>query len=410
MILAAALTAGLTVHAKDEFAWRNLDSDLHGVTADVDQNLENVWGIVPGEEGRTFWVANEASGTVTRYDDNGSPFQLKVGTSFGTQVVTIPPATVPVGQGGTGGTPTGIVFNHAGFGANNAAEFVINGHPSHWLAVTEDGAVVGYNTAADATAFTSSALVGAKTVGAFYTGCTLAFTTAATPVHELFAANFAAGTVDVFDNTFAPVTGGSGFFVDPNPVVGYKPYNVKRYATRDPLTKKILRVILVAYALNDGTNHVTFGAGAGYVNVFQTDGTYVGRLVAQAASNTGFSINAPWGMAIDRKGPKQADDLLLVANHGNGTILTYSLNGVFAATSGTPLSPVPTLGALQRADGEGALQFEQLRGIHFGLKPETAKTFSSDEDELDDGDGTLLFTADLTDNAHGLVGRIFRAP
>ncbi len=398
--------------AGDKFVWKNLVSDLDGVASEVDANLNDSWGVIPGQEGETIWVANAGSGTVTRYDLDGVPFQLNLGTKktpdFGTQVVTIPLSNVGTGNPGTGGAPTGIVLNHAAFGTNNSQEFLLGGKPSHWLAVTEDGGIVGYNTS-NATTFTSSALLGANTVGAFYTGCTLAFTGGTgTAAHRLYAANFAAGTVDVFNSDFSPATDlVVNAFVDPAAVTGYKPYNVKRYATKDPVTKHILRVILVAYAQNDGLNRGVAGDGNGYVDVFGTDGSFKGRLVAQGAATAGRNLNVPWGMAIFRKNAKQADDVLLVANHGSGAILAYSLANVF---TGSFTAQTSSKEVLQRADGEGALLFSQLRAVHFGVKHETAKLFALDEDELDDGDGSLFISADLVDNEHGLIGRIFGAP
>jgi hypothetical protein len=43
----------------------------------------------------------------------------------------------------------------------------------------------------------------------------------------LYAANFHAGTVDVFDNTFAPHSFGGSAFVDPNIPTGFAPFNVQ---------------------------------------------------------------------------------------------------------------------------------------------------------------------------------------
>ena len=234
------------------FNWNDLDSDISGVASFTDPELVNPMGLVMGEDVQTFWVVNNASGTMTRYGLQGKPVVLNGATS--PEVITIPPAA-----GNSIGSPTGLVIDHAAYstvkgGATN--EFLIPGPnsttvPSHFLIVTEDGEVCGFNPGS---ATPSSATVGATVAGADYKGAAIAYvdtSTTSTPSfqHFLFAANFATGSIDVFTNAFQPVTLGTGVFPgtfsDADP--GFAPYNVKRYSHRDPLTRKILRVLLVAY-------------------------------------------------------------------------------------------------------------------------------------------------------------------
>jgi flagellar hook protein FlgE len=494
-VVAAALATTLAsfAHAAPPvptFTWDNYTSSIDGVTYLIDDHLKDPWGLVPGEEGKTIWVANELTGTVTRYLLDGEKFGFggtKAVPTFTPEVVTIPSATT-----GTG-SPTGIVYNHAAFlpivdsnvefpqaysqsgtvkggddivlttdtdvfvvgmpvndGGNvipsgTTIKSILSGNgfvmsakatgtaavtetlnftiPSRWLSVTEDGLIVGFNggtvTAANNSALFATVL---KTVtGAVYTGCTLAYTGGTGSAnHQLFAANFATGMIDVFDNDSGLTQGTS--FSDTNlpavPTTGdaWKPYNVKRYATADKSVtgdttgKKIKRVLLVAYVLVDSTDAIISGEGDGFVDVFTTAGVFVTRLaapvVSTAAAPNDDSINTPWGMAIFRETTHQAGDKLFLTNQGNGVTLSYSLAGVFTATSSTP--PVtPT--ELDRPDGY-PLRFNNLHAIHFGLKPESISAYAADEDELDNGDGTLYFDADLFGQTRGLFGRIFAKP
>jgi hypothetical protein len=271
-----------------------------------------------------------------------------------------------------------------------------------------DGCVVGFNIAANSTE-NPSATIGTKVSGAYFTGCALELTGGSgVAAHQLFVADFGNGVVDVFNSDFTQATLGGSAFVDPNPVTGFKPYNIHKYTTKDPVTKAVLRLLLVAYAQDSGTDHApVVGAGEGYINVFKTDGTYVMRLVNPNTSVDGFNIDIPWGMAILRTSAKQADDLLVVACHGNDALLTYKLAGVFNTPGQLPAAQNAPHGDLQRADGTGPLRFSLIRGIHFGHPVQSVATFASDEDELgSDSKAPLYFTADIAFDERGLYGEI----
>jgi uncharacterized protein (TIGR03118 family) len=420
LVLAAVCSAGLTSGGSAAGlagTWTNLNSSIYGVSDRHDDKLDDPWGVAPGATGTTVWVANELTGTVTRYDLNGKPYDI--GSS--PEVVTVPPA--PGSAAGTVGTPTGLVFDHLAFKTGNM-EFPItvgtSTVPSTWLSVTLDGNIVGFNTNVTQTTATPSAVIGATVAGAYFTGCTIAeggtaaAGTAGTS-HQLFATDFAKGVVDVFNTNWTQATLATGAFTDSSIPTGFKPYNIKRYATKDPLTNKFYRVLLVAYAEDSGTLNgnihvLTTGNGTGYIDVFDTSGNLLERLANPSTSSPAFDIDAPWGMAIYRKNGKQANDEVIVANHGSGVLLTYSLKGVFNPLLSLTV-PVPQdgpSGILERADGEGPLRFELLRGVHFGAPVESTTTaFSNDEDELGTtGSDPLYFDADLAFDERGLFGRM----
>jgi uncharacterized protein (TIGR03118 family) len=414
----AALAAGpVLAEPTPKFFWNDLDSDINGVGAFTDANLVNPIGLVFGEEGQTFWVADNATGKLTRYGLQGKPF-VPSGTTV-PEVITIPPA-----NGNTIGAPTGLVIDHAAFSTAPgvaSAEFLIPGAtgtsvPSHFLIVTEDGEVCGFNPAsAAATGGTPSATVGATVAGADYKGAAIAYvntSTTTTPSyqHFLFAANFASGKVDVFNNAFQPVTTGSGTFpgMFSDADSGFAPFNVKRYARRDPLTGKILRVLLVAYAkINPADpSQALPGAGNGYITVFSLGapddapaGTKIGRLVANTGSDNG--LNVPWGLAL-KCGSKQANDELLVGNNGSGEVHAFSLAGVFGPALNTPAADKGPL----NGPGGLPLDFSGLWALHFQGPVLPLSKFAADDDELLIGDGTLYFSAGLLDGTHGLTGNI----
>src|SRR5437899_7605757 len=100
--------------------------------------------------------------------------------------------TDPTGDTKTA-TPTGQVFN-------DTTVFNVSGQPATFIFATEDGTISGWNPSADRA--NSIVLVDNSTLGAVYKGLAVA-TSNNGPM--LYAANFQAGTVDVFDANLTPV-------------------------------------------------------------------------------------------------------------------------------------------------------------------------------------------------------------
>ncbi len=125
----------------------------------------------------------------------------------------------------------------------------------------------------------------------------------------LYAANFAAGTVDVLKgNAGAPDLTGS--FTDPNLPSGYAPFNVQNLAGN----------IYVTYALRDATTgDDVAGPGHGFVDAFDTNGNFLQRIATQGA------LNSPWGLAIAPASFGAIAGDLLVGNFGDGTINAFNL-------------------------------------------------------------------------------------
>jgi uncharacterized protein (TIGR03118 family) len=226
----------------------NLVSDLPGAAAVTDPNLVNSWGISESS-GSPFWISDNNAGLTTLYNVPGAG-----PVSINPLAVNIP---TPVSF--TGGAPTGTVFNTGSAGAfeitgpNNVGTTI--SASAAFLFATEDGTIVGWNPGIDPTGkfagpahFSEQAVIAKDNsgnnftqpdptlqTGAVYKGLAIA-TNSTTPIVSgdtnstslLYAANFRAGTIDVYGTDLKPVTGlSAGAFTDPGLPAGYAPFNVQ---------------------------------------------------------------------------------------------------------------------------------------------------------------------------------------
>jgi len=308
----AALPGSL--RAANAYVVRNLVSDIPDLADHTDPNLKGAWGISESSKS-PFWISDAATGLSTLYNSTGGVIPV---------VVTIPPSKAGAAQG----TPTGTVFN------GTTGFTIATGEPALFIFDTLDGTISGWNSAVNK----AQAIVAVDNsgAGAIYTG--LAIGTNGTTTY-LYAANFFAGTIDVFDSTYAPVTLPNAF-QDSKLPAGYAPFNIQSLGGN----------LYVAYALqNTGKNFAVPGAGNGYVDVFDTSGNLKQQLIV------GGKLNAPWGLAIAPAGFGDYASDVLVGNFGDGTIDVYNpTTGAYVATLndayGTPIV-VPGLWALQAGNG-----------------------------------------------------------
>ena len=411
------------------FASTNSVSDILGVAHDTDLALVNPWGFTIGPDGNLH-INNNGTGVNGFYSPEG--YLLPSATSSALHTYAISQATI---TSGTVGSPTGIVLNRLGFTAIGSNDFMIprvipvsgTSGPSHYLIATEDGAICGYNETVDA-ANTVKAYDGSAN-GAGYTGLALSFVSGTDGVtvtdaahHRLYAANFRAGKIDVFDSNFTPVTlTGSNTFTDPNlpPLPAgrsWSPFNVHNIAFVGAKGKTERR-ILVAYAVHSTTNDPMDdipSAGSGAVAVFMPNGEFVEELVPPGELNNlqngqfipevvpANGLNSPWGLAIDHTpfAKVGAHAVVLVGNHGDGTINAFAFDA--ASKEGM------YLGVITNNEGN-PLAFDGLWALHFGPKKvQTLEQFRShpDVDELSEDGETLFFSAGILGESHGLVGKI----
>jgi uncharacterized protein (TIGR03118 family) len=333
LLIFAATSFGVANAHADTYSWTNLQSDIAGVATHLDRNLVNSWGMAVSPNG-TIWVSDNGTGVATLYHQDGTAVSL---------VVTIPTAARNRGTG----NPTGVVFNGTTF-----FQVTKNGNsaPALFIFVSEDGSISGWNPTLDQThaiiAVDNGTNLGVNS--AVYKSTTLGV---ANGHNFLYASNFHTGKVETYDESFHQVNPNG--FVDPNLPAGYAPFGIRNFNGE----------IFVTYAKQDHAKHDDVaGQGNGFVNVFDTSGNFLRRLVSNG------NLNSPWGLALVE------GDELWVGNFGDGLINVYDPNtGAFIET-------------LMRADGT-PLQFDGLW------------------DMLPQADG-VFFTAGIADEEHGLFGLI----
>jgi len=345
------LALGASTAAADENSYiqTNLVSDQPGVALLQDANLVNAWGLSASPTS-PIWVANNGTATSTLYTGfNPAPPVNKVGLT-----VAIP-----------GGAPTGTVFNSAaGTGAFPVTDGTVTA-PAAFLFATEDGAIVGWNPtvglAAGQSPPSTMAEVATTVDGANYKGLTLGNTNQGP---RLYAANFTQKRIDVWDGSWTMLDE-PGAFTDPMLPDTYGPFNVQVIGNR----------LFVAYAQVDPeSGDEVAGPGRGFVDVYSLKGKLISRLISHDG------LNAPWGLvrAPGNFGAFSRD--LLVGNFGNGRIHAYDIK------------TGEMLGTLQDPSGK-PIEIDGLWALRFGNG--TMGTHR-----------TLLFTAGIADEDHGLFGEI----
>jgi uncharacterized protein (TIGR03118 family) len=332
---AAALSIALAATSARavEFTVTNLVSDGSVPAVTTDPALINPWGVSYAPTG-PFWVSDNGASVSTLYNGAGAKLGL---------TVAIPPS---------GSAPTGQVFN------SSASGFQIGGTKPVFIFDGEDGTISGW-----APGFGTNAQIGAiSQVGAIYKGLAIDG-----PGSRLYAADFHNGDVELYSNTLGAFT----TFTDPTVAAGYAPFNAQ----------VLNGELFVTFAKQGpGAHDDVAGAGNGYVDAFNLDGTFNRRI-----ASVGDQINSPWGLAIAPASFRQLAGSLLVGNFGDGTISAFDpLSGAFRGRlrglDGTPLV-LGDLWALTPGNGAAAGDTQKI-----------------------------YFTAGLTDEAHGLFGSLTAVP
>jgi len=324
----------------------NLVSDLPGLAQFTDPQLRNPWGIA-FQPGGSIWIA-----------DNGTGLSTFFASSRPSGPVNIPIPSGIAGAWGTIAAPTGTLFNEtSGFSVSKDGR---SGR-SLFLFTTENGTIAGFNPYVDPAHAVVAVDNSTADPGAAYLGLAMGSNASGT---FLFAANFLAGTIDVFDQSFHGVHL-PGSFTDPNLPVGYAPFNVQNIGNK----------LFVTYAARSASGDEVYGPGNGFLDVFDTNGQMLQRLVSQG------SLNAPWGLAVAPPDFGEFSNDLLVGNVGDGQI-----NAFDPATGAWR-------GVLQDAAGQ-AIVLPQVWGLTFGGNGGAGNP------------DTLFFTAGLANETHGLFGSL----
>jgi uncharacterized protein (TIGR03118 family) len=283
----------------------NLVADKSGWDpALLDPTLKDAWGLAWAPSG-IAWVNATTDGVSELYTVEPSVIKPRA-------AVNIPSPTDSVG-----GAPIGVVFNSTkGFplpDKSNAA-FIFDGG---------DGVLSAWNGGAGANAF----VVANNWKTASYTGLTLANSGGA---NFLYAANFKSGKIEVWDTAWNPVTWMP--FHDPGIPAGFANFNIQ----------SVGGWLVVTYAKVGSNGRQEVGAGKGFVDVYNTNGTLVKRLASRGV------LNSPWGVTMapvtflqqqDMKASSESgagsgkvdltQPVMLVGNFGDGHINVFTLDGIF---------------------------------------------------------------------------------
>ena len=266
------------------FTVNNIVSDGSVPAQTTDPSFINPWGVSASPN---WWISAQGSGL---------NFVLPV-TGVTAFKVTVPLAAQPT----VSGLPSGSVTT------GGAVGFLLpDGAAPNFFFSTLDGTISGWNSKLGTAGSVAQIVINNSSTGAAYTGLALLNTAGGS---FLLAPNFSSGAVEVYNSTYQP-TKLAGSFTDPNLPAGYFPFSIHVLGTQ----------IFVAYA-----QHATatppfrelVSPGIGVVDVFDTTGTLVNRVV------TGGNLNAPWGVAFAPANFGIYSNDLLIGNFGDGKINVY---------------------------------------------------------------------------------------
>jgi uncharacterized protein (TIGR03118 family) len=301
----AALCTGAGVANADGFSQTNLVSNIPGLATATDSSLVNPWG-VSFANGSPVWISDQGTQTTPLFSVTGS-----------TRVSNQPLFTVNIPPAGASG-PTGQVANAAAIAGSSSAGFDIsttsggNGKPADFIFANLNGSIAAWNNSPHLQAITQASVAGASFTG-------LAINQANT---RLFAANDAgAGSIDVFNSSFAQVTGAG--FATPAAIAaaGLVPFDVKDIGGN----------VFVTYAPSGHTAQTKATAGEGAVAEFSESGTFEGMSTASADSK----LASPWGIALAPMSFGKLGGDLLVGNFAFGDSVINAFNPTAWAFEGS---------------------------------------------------------------------------
>ena len=342
LVATAVPVAPSSAATSGRYQQTNLISDIPGVARITDPNLVNPWGQAASDKS-PLWVADNGSNVSTLYSGGVHGSIPAIAPAMNPLVVSIP-----------GGAPTGIVFN-------STSDFVVrtsNGSaPANFIFDSEAGQITAWSNKVSGT----TAQVEFTSKHAVYKALALA---SADGANYLYAANFHKGRIDVFNARFKRVRL-SGRFSDAQIPNGFAPFDIQLLGGE----------LYVSYAKQDAARHDDVaGAGNGFVDVYDTSGHLLRRLIARG------DLNSPWGLVLAPANFGAFARNLLVGNFGDGAIHAYD------AMTGAEK------GQLTNTDGNPIL-INGLWALRFGNG-----TFGATD--------ALVFTAGIGDESHGLLGEI----
>lgn len=332
----------------------NLITDSPGLAPVLDPLLVNPWGISMTASS-PFWVANNGTSTtqLIRGDVGGAPVVLNASP----QTITIP-----------GELPTGTVSNPV------STEFVLPGAcasapcGANFLFASITGNITGWDPNAPA-AGSTTAVIAANQPGHVYTGLAYANNGSG---NFLYAADFANGTIDVFDSSFVLQPNANFPFADPTipSTMGntYHPFNIQAIGGS----------LYVMYAKVGTDGEDEDGVGNGFVRRFNANGV---RDLTFGINNG--ALNSPWGCTLAPASFGIFGGALIIGNFGEGNPSIHAYNPTTGAF----------LGTLQDESGNG-IEIDELWALTFGNGGAGGDV------------NTMYFTAGVGEEEHGLFGKL----
>jgi uncharacterized protein (TIGR03118 family) len=323
-----------------------LVSDTGGAP-NLDPNLVNGWGIAIANGG-PLWISSNGQGLSVVYDGNGN--QL------------LAPVTIPARKADTGGAPTGVVTN------TTANDFIVKGgSKARFIFAGEDGILAAWTGGPSAVRVARS-----HSDKAVYKGLAIGN---AGGKNFIYVTNFSQSRIDVYNDRFRHPWGkdfkNKKSFVDQgSPAIpkDYGPFGISNIGGK----------LYVTYAKHKPPENEDdlAGPGNGFVDVFNTDGTFVMRLASHG------TLNSPWGVTMSNAGFGDFSNSLIIGNFGDGRINGFSTSGQF-------------LGQLKDASGN-PITIDGLWAVIFA---DPARTPSLDPTKM-------YFAAGPNDESHGTFGYV----
>jgi uncharacterized protein (TIGR03118 family) len=343
---AAAIAGSPAAAAPAGYVQHNLVSSIPGLADHTDADLVNAWGL-DARATSPWWVSDNGTDLSTLYNAAGTKQGLIVGVSS---------------------APTGLVANiGSGF---TVRQGLLSGSPL-FLFSTEDGGILGWNPGVSpVTAIEGPASTPA---GAVFKGLAIASTSSG---DRLYATDFHNGQVDVWDANWNPVHR-VGAFDDPNLPPFYAPFGIQSIGGG--------RIVVTYARQGPGAHDELDHAGAGFVDLYDTNGNLITRIAGRG------ELNAPWGIAqAPPSGFGRFSGDLLIGNFGDGRIHAFGPEDQSGRYQ--PLGPL-------RTPGGGLLSIDRLWALEFG------------HGSANNGPTTtLFFTAGPRDESEGLFGTIVASP
>src|SRR5271170_5373987 len=327
-LVALGLSASIASTASAApYVQTDLVSDLSAVGATItDPSLVNPWGISHTATS-PFWISDQGTSLTNLWSVTGKTNVTKM------TAVNPPTGNIAIPPGGVGAVgPTGQVANTStGFSVGNGG----NDGSAHFIFANLNGTISAWDTG-------STAFIQVTTLRANYSG--LAINQAST---QLYAANQGtpaapAGSINVFNSSFAPVSLGAGAFATPAAITALG-LNLVPFGVQDINGK-----VYVTYAPSGLAAQRAATGGMGAVAVFDESGNLLQTII-------GSQFAAPWGVALAPAGFGEfANDLLV----GNFSFVDGDVINAFNPTTGVFAGMIPVNpGAGQTSGGLWALNF-----------------------------------------------------